>query len=285
MASIVWDGFTLGANSVGSSRLRVLSRSGRAAVTGLGSQAPNVTVSDRLAGGGHYGVPTVRPRVVEVPLLQCRDFDVAEAFVASMQPSREPLPLRIEGGPYTDKAVLFVHPEGAAATWDVDALGDREVVHVEGTRWVAPDPTIYDAEPTSFSGSATSGSPFSRSWENPGRGVPPEGLGGRAWTVKLTASGSVSGVWIDQGPGSQRVEFRGRTFTSGTTITVGADRVPAATTTGGSSTPVVAWSRHGGQWVPDPVWPRFRGGVSSLLRIGCTSGSLTVAGELRGTWT
>src|SRR5699024_1836433 len=136
--------------------------------------------------GVHIGAVRPGEREIEVPLLQTRSWGTANRFVDSMSPSHDLRWLEIDGGPYPNGVALHVAPMGATPRWAVDSLGDREVVHVEGTRWVAPDPTVYSAETVEFSGSNTS--PVTLT--NAGAGVPPRGLGGHAWTMWVWMSQS-----------------------------------------------------------------------------------------------
>ena len=113
-----------------------------------------------------------------------------------MVPGDTPGFLEIGGGPYSDPVGVYAYPTGAAARWDVDALGDREVVHVDGAAWVVPDPTIYSAAQTVRESGVRTGNWNVPAWTNPGRGVPSRGLGGHAWAAAIQV---LAGMWNQAG--------------------------------------------------------------------------------------
>lgn len=276
MDTLVYDGITFG------SRYEDLHFG--AGVTGFGTGMNRLALTDRMSGGQHLGSSTLAAMTLDVDFW-ASDMSKLQALRARMGATASVLPLRWRGLGWGDgEFVAWVTPAGVAWRTDSWSIKGYGIVPKINASWVAPDPTVYDAEPTEFTGTASSSAPFSQSWTNPGDSTPPHGLGGRAWILEAKASGAVRGVWIDQGPGTERVEFRGVIVPSGSMLVVGADRVPTVRSAAGAVVPVVAWSRHAGQWVPDPVWPRFAPGVASRLRIGCTAGSLAVEGEFRGTW-
>lgn len=281
-----WAGFTLGADSDGANQLRALSRPGQAAVTGLGSGGYDMASTARLAGGEYVG--RIRPvgRTVEVPLLQCRSWETAAAFEASMVPGGTPGFLEIGGGPYSDPVGVYAYPTGAAARWDVDALGDREVVHVDGAGWFAPDPTIYSAAQTVRESGVRTGNWNVPAWTNPGRGVPSRGLGGHAWEAIIQVLPGSSPInYFRIARGAEAVYLHGP-FPENTIIQIGADRVPTRTGTTGM-VPVVPRSGTSATSSPSTNWPRFTGGASGSLVIapsGPSGMSYQAVVTFRGTW-
>src|SRR5690625_1716533 len=288
-AYLEWRGFTLGSEDDDTSKLRASCTAGSQALEGLGDPEPVLDLVPRMAGGVHVGSVSASHRELRAPLLQCRSWSVANQFVASMVPSAGLEPLVIAGGPYGDPVVAFVAPMGAAPRWDVDSLGDREVVHVEGARWVAPDPTLYSEEVFPFTHEGGRKGGFVH--VNAGTGVPPRGLGGFAWTVSMEVesgepawfvieatdlTGDLESVQVVLKPVSGR-------FEEGDRVTVGPDRVPVLERDG-TVLPVQVWDGSSGA-SPTAEWPRLPAGRQMELRVETSPGtSWTGSGEFRHTY-
>lgn len=269
--SLTWSGLTIG---------RKLSDTALLGdeIQGFGHGVHKVTRLDRLMGGQSFGTSTRGALSLEVDAWA--PVSSMGALRASMAPMTDPATvgeLRWKGLGWdpTVELAVWAKPLGFDFDVDEDAVPlAAQPGYVTGIRlaWVAGDPHVYAADATT----RTEASPVSSAswaWTNPGPVTPSVGMGGRAWTVTITAATSVVHPFVQNG--SQTVTFTGTTLTAGQVLSIGADRIPTV-----DGDPVVGYS--GG--VPQPDWPRFAAGVASTFAIGATSGTFTASGEFRGVY-
>lgn len=163
------------------------------------------------------------------------------------------------------RRVAFVRPDGLE--WIFDEEAHQEVVGLR-LMFLAEDPVIYSETPTVEASSSSS----SHSIEVTNAGNLAT-VNGRAWTLELTASGTVVNPWIEVD--DRRVVFP-VTLTSGQVLTVDTDRqtwIGSQRITGLPTTP--------GEDAPD--WPVIPPGESDVT-LGATSGSFAVELAHRATW-
>lgn len=267
--SIVWDGFTVG--TLGSHDAYLGEQ-----VTGFGHGLHRVAMTDRLAGGQAHGSSVPQSLVLEVDAwADAQQLSVLRAKMAA-RPGVAQLSWRGLGWDPAHELSVWATPTSFEATVDERAImhGSADGV-LDGLRcqWIAGDPTVYSATATTFT-QATATTSVSWSWTNPGAITPLPGMGGRAWTVEITASGALVDPYVEWG--THRVTIVG-TVPSGKVLSIGPDRIPLV-----DGAPRVGWS--GTPSVPQPDWPRPEAGTAGTLEIGAASGSFTATGEFRGTW-
>lgn len=285
-----FDGFELGGTSDSVSKLRLLDAD---RLVGFGTPPVTQVSTDRLAGGTHLGRPHLGARTITAAGLLASDWVVARNFAAAMTPDTQLHPLVYQGPAYPAPVRAYVSPQGVAVP--LDALGQSlEKIRLTGASWIAPDPTLYSDTATTRTITASTSNFQTATWTNPGVGAPPAGIGGHAWTLETTvktgivtaltiiAAEQIDGQWVDMP--WVRIPVLAP---AGTVIRVGADRIPTGAMGSDNPAPLVAESQTGGVWVPDPIWPRFRGGVPSRIGVtptGTQSPTIETTVTLRGTW-
>lgn len=287
LGAIGWDGWSLGDTDKNADQLRIVTGSDEqgAPVVGFGVGRSLGEPAPRIAGGIHLGRALPGGRTIVVPVIQTRSRSKARKFAQTMGATQAVRPLEIHGLLWADdtnpdaeeaarKVVLFARPDGVDLPLTALGMGGPSVLHLRDATWIAPDPTIYDAEPTLYAqATATNFATFT--WTNQGDSTPPPGLGGHAWTIEVTAATTVRRPWIQVG--SRRVAFRNVTLAPGQKLTIGPDRITRIGT-------AFAVGTSGNPPSRSPQWPILEAGVERLFRIGCESGTFTAAGQFRSTW-
>ena len=268
MDSMMWDGLVFGPN--GKSGLVLGAR-----IRGFGQGQHRMPTLDRLAGGGASGIATRMPMLIDVDVW-ANDLTKLDELRAKMAPRPLPtdvLPLAWRGLGWGDRELcVFARP--AAQNHDVDHEAPQGVVAGIGCQWQADDPTVYDLTATART-QATATSLVSWEWQNTGHGTPLPGLGGRAWTVEITAATTTVRPYVRVG--SRRVTFREVTLAPGQKLRIGPDRIPRVGSTvalGYSSSPPSL----------DAQWPILPAGEEVNFVIGAESGTFTATGQFRSTW-
>lgn len=266
MESLNWDGAVLSAN--GSTGLILGTK-----IRGFGQGAHRMPTMDRAAGGGASGISLPTPRVIDVDVWS-NDHDKLLELRAKMAARPLPtdvLPLSWRGLGWGDRE-LCVYARPATENHDVDQEAPQGVVAGINCQWQADDPTVYELTPTPKT-QATATSSVSWSWTNPGLSTPLPGMGGRAWTLEVTAATTTSRVFVQVG--SRKVTFKNLTLSPGQKLRIGPDRIARVGTA--VSVGFTGSSRS-------PRWPILPAGEAVTFVIGCESGTFTAAGEFRGTW-
>lgn len=268
MESLNWDGAVLSAN--GSTGLILGTK-----IRGFGQGSHRMPTMDRAAGGGASGISLPTPRVIDVDVWSNDHDELLElrAKMAARPLPTDVLPLSWRGLGWGDRE-LCVYARPVTENHDVDQEAPQGVVAGINCQWQADDPTVYELTPTTRTQS-TATSLVSWEWENTGHGTPLPGLGGRAWTVEITAATTTVRPYVRVG--SRRVTFRSVTLAPGQKLRIGPDRIPRVGSTvalGYSSSPPSL----------DAQWPILPAGEEVNFVIGAESGTFTAAGEFRGTW-
>ena len=160
---------------------------------------------------------------------------------------------------------------GAGCLQSTQEAGVKNVWRIANVRFLAEDPVIYGAATTE---SRTAASSHSFTATNAGTHAT---RSGRAWTLELTASGSVVNPWIeiDDGDTARRIDFP-VTLTTGQVLTVDSDRQTWIGTQRISALPTTP-----GEDAPD--WGVLGVG-SNDVDLGADSGSFAVEFVYRATY-
>lgn len=241
--------------------------------TGLGMPSFDTpTLPTYMTGGVTGGRQSVQARVVEIDAAVVDDA-VLPALSSAMAPRPDPtdvLALSIVDAPpfVTGTCTLYARPDGYDLSYDKLAwLGGVRV----RLMFLAEDPVIYGAAVTE---SRTAAGSHSFTATNAGTHAT---RSGRAWTLELTASGTVVNPWIeiDDGDTARRVDFP-VTLTTGQVLTVdherqtwiGTQRISALPTTPSEDAP---------DWGVLGVGPND-------VDLGADSGSFAVEFVYRSSW-
>ncbi len=142
-------------------------------------------------------------------------------------------------------------------------------------QWLAADPTIYSAVAgnQSFGGGGDPVTTVDLTVTNNGTMQSPSG---RAWTLRITAHGTVTNPSIRRTGTGQVVTWAGLTMTSGQVLEVDENRCSWIGALG-----VDGYVTSGGSDFPN--WPTLPPGESTI-RIACASGALSGNFHPRSTW-
>lgn len=243
----------------------------RRGIDGLGSpDFTTPTIPHFLAGGLVGGRQTPGSRTLEIDAWTA-DPDNIAALSGLMDVRPDPtdvFPLTIEDIIVTGSRVLFVRPDGFDYLFDEDAF--QSVVGLRLT-FLAEDPVIYGAAVTESRSAAGS---HSFTATNAGTHAT---RSGRAWTLELTASGTVVNPWIeiDDGDTARRIDFP-VTLTTGQVLTVDHERQTWIGTQRISALPSTP-SEDAPDWGVLGVGPND-------VDLGADSGSFAVEFVYRSSW-
>lgn len=252
----------------------------RGGVSGLGSPDFTTPTTPRfLAGGVAGGRQLPGARTVEVEAFTLDPAALA-ALAGLMDVRPDPtdvFELTLEDVVVPGNRYLFVRPDGFDWLYNEDAyheligdpgeeIPDRSTVTGMRLLFLAEDPVIYSAATTST-----------------GTTIEVENVGthatrsGRAWTLELTASGTVVNpyVQIASTTSTKRVNFP-LTLTTGQVLTVTEDRQTYVGTDRVSGIPYTPGE-------PGPDWGILYPGENTVT-LGADSGSFSVEFVWRSTW-
>jgi hypothetical protein len=233
---------------------------------------PENTAPTRLRDTSVPGWADIGWRSIEAVNARASSDEAMVDIVAAMADRQTVAPFYFRRDALLPDEDLCVYAVADRCEFGEDASVYANRAYAPSLRWLAADPTIYAGTAEVLESDAPASS-HEFEFENVGRMSSPSG---RAWTLTITASGTVSSPSVTLAETSQTVTWQGLNLTSGQTLVLSSSRTSRI-----GSLRVDGFCRSGTSIAPD--WPIHQPGVNTFT-VAATSGSFTCELTCRSTW-